>query len=124
MASKEVAKSILLLGKCLPTVKENAVKVAITRWELNKYLNIVSMKIQVVNQFDFTEKPNLYTPCRVCLVGYQLERGLGYVVHRPNKLFILIRPRAGEKDCLGPLTIKNSIGLWYEVNNVYIIGST
>lgn len=100
MASKEVAKSILLLGKCLPTVKENAVKVAITRWELNKYLNIVSMKIQVLNQFDFTEKPNFYMPSRVCLVGYQPERGLGYtyVVHRPNINYLLFRPRAGEKD--------------------------
>lgn len=46
MSVKEVAKkSILVLGKCLPTTKENAVKVAITRYQRNPYLNIVSYLI-------------------------------------------------------------------------------
>ncbi|XP_054257300.1 28S ribosomal protein S17, mitochondrial-like [Macrosteles quadrilineatus] len=48
MSASQAAKTILLMGKCLPTAKENAVKVAISRFELNKYLNIYFKNVELV----------------------------------------------------------------------------
>uniref|UniRef100_A0A1B6LVE5 28S ribosomal protein S17, mitochondrial n=1 Tax=Graphocephala atropunctata TaxID=36148 RepID=A0A1B6LVE5_9HEMI len=48
MSVKQVGKTILLLGKCVPTAKENAVKVAISRFKLNQYLNIYFTDIEMV----------------------------------------------------------------------------
>lgn len=100
MSVVSAGRSLLLLGKCVPSVKENAVKIAVSRMELDTYLTIYFTKVDYLYAHD---------PDKKCKTG-----DIVLIEQLPQKLTTLITHKVKEViykmgDVVDPLTGKKVV---------------